>query len=41
MFAAASQLPFCSLLSSGLCHLELDVHHAPAAELYVLYTVRT
>ena len=38
MSAAALQLPFRNLLSSNLCHLELYVHHPPAAELYVLYT---
>ena len=38
MSAAALQLPYSSVLSSDLYHLELDVHHTHAAERYVLYT---
>ena len=35
--AAALQLRFCPLLSSGLRHLQLHVHHAPAFDLCVVY----
>ncbi len=38
MSAAALQLPYSTVLSSDLYHLELDVHHTHAAERYVLYT---